>query len=115
VIEVTVGNRLLLYDPVALRQEGGGVAARMGRFDVLAVAVIAGPALGVESERLLESCRGRPVVRHADQLVTAAPLGRDGCLLRIAGTSVEHVGHTLRELLPFIRTRLGDDPWRRKW
>jgi hypothetical protein len=45
----------------------------------------------------------------------ASSVGEDGCILRVAGTSGEQAGRTLRELLRFIPARLGDDPWRRKW
>ena len=114
-IEVTRGNRLLVHDAVALRAADGDLRARLGRFDALAVAVIAGQALRGEAERLLTTASTQPVGRHADQLIAASPLGNDGCILRIAGTSAERVASTLRESLAFIPKRLGDDPWRRKW
>src|SRR5262249_7876718 len=63
-----------------------------------------------------------PVARRADRLLSATRLrgGRDGehecgCVVRIAGMSVEQVGRTLRELLAFVPAMLGDDPWTRKW
>jgi hypothetical protein len=33
----------------------------------------------------------------------------------MAGTSVEHVGHTLRRHLAFLSPLVGDDLWSRKW
>ena len=114
-IEVTLGDRLLVHDAVALREADGDLARRLGRFDVLAVAVIAGRALRGETEMLVAASSAQPVVRRADQLMTASALGDDGGVLRLAGTSVEQVWRTLRELLRFIPGRLGDDPWRRKW
>jgi urease accessory protein len=55
-----------------------------------------------------------PVTRRAGALLAATEVG-DGCLLRIAGMSVEHVGAMLREYLGFVPQLLGDDPWARKW
>jgi urease accessory protein len=114
-IEVTVDDRLLVYDALALRASDGDLTTRLGRFDVLAVAVVAGRALRREVEQLLQAASRYPVGRRADQLVAASSIGENGCILRLAGTSGEHVGRTLRELLRFIPARLGDDPWRRKW
>ena len=116
-LEIRMGDRLLVHDAMALRASDGELTRRLGRFDVLAVAVVAGRPLRGEVERLLAAASGYPVVRGADQLIMASPVGagEDGCILRIAGTSGEQVGRTLRALLRFIPARLGDDPWRRKW
>lgn len=114
-LEVTVGDRLLVHDAVALRASDGDLARRLGRFDALAVAVIAGPPFREEAARLVGESTVQPVLRRADQLMTASPLSEDGCILRIAGTSVERVGCTLRDLLRFVPLCLGDDPWTRKW
>ena len=64
---------------------------------------------------LISRLSQRPIVRRADELLAAAPLGEIGCLLRVAGRSVEHVGRQLRQLLGFVPALLGDDPWSRKW
>lgn len=114
-IEVTAGDRLRVHDAVALRETDGELARRLGRFDVLAIAVVAGRSLRLHAERLVAASSAQPVVRRADQLMTTSPLGENGCILRLAGTSVEQVGRTLRESLRFIPERLGDDPWKRKW
>jgi urease accessory protein len=114
-IEISMGDRLLVHDALALRASDGDLARRLGRFDVLAVAVVAGRALHGEVESLLAAASRYPVARRADQLIMASSVGEDGCILRVAGTSGEQVGRTLRELLRFIPARLGDDPWRRKW
>jgi hypothetical protein len=36
-------------------------------------------------------------------------------VLRVAGQSVEQVGHVLRDHMRDVSAWLGDDPWRRKW
>ena len=100
---------------MALRAGDGDLAARLGRFDALAVAVIVGRPLCDVARQLVADWSARPVVRRAAQLQAALPLADDGCILRVAGTSVEEVGRTLRESLSFVPGRLGDNPWKRKW
>ena len=56
-----------------------------------------------------------PIRRRPEQLVAATPVGDGGCLLRVAGTSVEQAARTVREYLGFLPGLLGDDPWARKW
>ena len=113
--EITLGGRLLVLDALALRAADGDLARRLGRFDALAVAVVAGRSLRAEAADLVAAWSGRPVRRRADELMTASPLGEHGCVLRVAGRSAEQVGRTLREALQFVPARLGDDPWIRKW
>jgi urease accessory protein len=48
-------------------------------------------------------------------LLSAAPLGEDGVLLRLAGVSVEQVGATLQQHLGIVSALLGDDPWACRW
>jgi urease accessory protein len=135
-LEVMVDGRLRVYDPVALRAADGELARRFGRFNALAVAVLAGGALRSEIARVLQLAE--PTGRHAREaephqrgdmpldietrqirrvdLVTAVSrLGEDACLVRVAGVSNEAVGRRLRELLQFVPVRLGDNPWTRKW
>jgi urease accessory protein len=114
-IEVTVGGRLVAHDSMALRAADGDLASRLGRFDVLAAVVIAGSTLQAAASHVLDMHAGHAVERRASQLVAASPLAHGGCLVRVAGTSVERVGRTLRALLEFLPARLNDDPWRRKW
>jgi urease accessory protein len=116
--EVTLGGRLLVLDALALHAADGDLARRLGRFDALAIAVIAGRALRAEAERLAAAWAAHPVGRRADEIMTASALGEHGehgCVLRVAGRSAEQVGRTLREALQFVPARLGDDPWMRKW
>ena len=108
-------GRLVLHDATALRSADGDLAVRMGRFDVLALVAIVGEAMRSESLALIAQVAEAPIVRRADELIAAAPLGEIGCVLRVAGRSVEHVGRRLRQLLGFVPGLLGDDPWSRKW
>jgi urease accessory protein len=112
---VTAGDRLLMHDPVVLRQSDGELTGRLGRFDVLAVVVLVGRSLLREAEKLVAAVSARRIVRRADQLIAASRLGEDGCLIRLASTSIEQLERTVRELLRFVPERLGDDPWTRKW
>ena len=112
---VYLESRLVVHDALALRASDGRLADRFGRYDVLAFAVLIGRGLEEEIERLDARVRTEPVSRRADRLIAAAPVGDVGCVLRIAGRTVEDVDDTLRDLLDFVPRLLGDSPWARKW
>ena len=112
---VHLEGRLVVHDALALRASDGRMEARFGQFDVLAAAVLVGRGLAEEIERLDARVCAEPVKRCADRLIAAAPLGDAGCVLRIAGRTVEDVDETLRDLLGFVPRLLGDSPWARKW
>jgi urease accessory protein len=112
---VRVDGRLLVHDALALRAADGNLRERLGRFNVLAVAVLAGASLAAAASALVSIAAAWPVLKRSDQLVAATVLGDCGCVVRFAGTSVERVGRTIREFLGFLPALLGDDPWTRKW
>ena len=112
---VHLEGRLVVHDALALRASDGPLATRFGRYDVLAVAVLIGAGLKEEVERLDARVQEEPVRRRADRLVAAARVGDAGCILRIAGRTVEDVDRTLRDFLGFVPRLLGDSPWARKW
>jgi urease accessory protein len=114
-IVVRLNGRLLVHDALALRAADGDLAARIGRFNVLAVGLLVGTALRPVAASLVSRVSQGAAVRGSDLLVAASAVGDDGCVVRIAGCSVEHVGRTIRELLGFLPAILGDDPWTRKW
>ena len=115
IVEVRIEGRLRVYDVVALRASDGDLAARFGRFDVLAMAIVAGRALQTAIAEVLAHASGHPTTRRPEQVMAASSLGEDACLVRIAGTNTERVGRTLRALLRFVPERLADTPWTRKW
>ena len=112
---VHLGGRLVVHDATALRASDGRLADRFGRYDVLAVAMVIGPGLEADVARIDARVRAEPVRRRADRLVAAAPVDDAGCILRLAGRTVEDVDHTLEDLLGFVPGLLGDNPWARKW
>jgi urease accessory protein len=112
---VRVDGRLLVHDALALRASDGNLRDRLGRFNVLAVAVLAGTPLAAAASSLVATASAEAVMKRSDQLVAATLLRDGGCVVRFAGTSLERVGRTIRELLGFLPARLGDDPWIRKW
>jgi urease accessory protein len=120
-LSVRFDGRLLVHDRLRLCAEDGELAARMGRFDVLAILVIAGHAVQPAAAALVSRIAALPVARRADRLIAATPLGDAsdpggaGCVVRVAGVSVEQVGRALRDCLDFVPALLGDDPWTRKW
>jgi urease accessory protein len=115
-----VGGRLVLHDAVRLSAVDGDLAARAGRIDVLAAVIVAGERLACAAASVLATVAAMPVERRGAVLMSAAPLpgqpsAPPGCVLRVAGTEVESVRRTLRDLLAFVPGLLGDDPWARKW
>ena len=122
-ITVRLDGRLLVHDALALRAADGNLRDRLGRFNVLAIAVLAGTTLAAAASSLVAKASASPVHRRLhperaegpDQLVAATSLGDRGCVVRFAGTSVERVGRTIREFLGFVPALLEDDPWIRKW
>ena len=83
----------------------------MGRFNCLATVVLSGPRLQTTAARLLGSIDAMSTPSRPDLLLSAAPLGPDGVVLRAAGLSVERIGATLRQYLAIVPALLGDDPW----
>jgi len=114
-LEISVGDRLLVHDALALRQDEGELRRRLGRYNALAVVAIVGQAFRAAIGRLVDWSAAQPVVPRAELLVTASRLSGDSCLLRVVGTSGEKVASAIRRLLDFIPPWLGDDPWARKW
>ena len=70
---------------------------------------------GVDAAELVNEVSHSPVARGADLVIAAATLPDGGALLRMAGTSVEEMGGTLRCRLGFLSQLVGDDLWSRKW
>ncbi len=112
---IRVAGRLVVHDALALRAADGRLADRFGRYDVLAVAVLIGRGLEEEAGRLDARVRAEPVERGGDRLVACAPLGCGGCVVRIAGRTLEAVDGAVRDWLDFVPRLLGDSPWARKW
>jgi urease accessory protein len=112
---VRVGANAIVHDTLALRASDGDLRRRLGRFNVLAVVLLAGAPLRQQAAAVMERASAESVVRRADQIAAATPLGESGALLRIAGTSFEQVSHAVREYLAFLPAMLGDSPWERKW
>lgn len=108
-------GRLLVHDALALRTRDGNLAERLGRFEVLVVVTLVGALIRTEAAAIVSSVNARPLSRISDPLIAATALGDRGCVVRIAGTSVERVGRTIREFLRFVPALLDDDPWARKW
>jgi len=114
-IDVRRDGRRILYDCLRLDGDDGAVPRRMGRFNVCLLAVMIGPLAQLAAARTVARVGDLPVDRQSDLLLSAAPLGGDGAILRMAGTGVEQVSTALREHLRFLVPLLGDDPWLRKW
>jgi len=104
-------DRLLLHDGLRLTREGDDLARRLDRFNCLAVVVLAGPAVRDTAARLTSVIQSTPVTRRSDCLVSAAPLGDEGAIVRLASRSVEALDIALRGHLSVLTALLGSDPW----
>lgn len=124
-LEISIGGSVRLHDRVVL---AGDVAARMRRFEALATAVLVGPRVrDLAAAELAKLAESGPVPRGASTIVAGSPIATrgapagvsepiaDGALFRIAGERIEDVVAATRALLAGACTRLGEDPWSRKW
>ena len=114
-LDINRDARPLVFDAIVLEPDLDSIAERMGRFDVILTAVLTGPAVAAAAEAILDRTSRTPIDRHGDLVLSASRLRDGGALLRMAGTSVEHVGRTLREHMAFLSPLIGDDLWSRKW
>src|SRR5439155_5706148 len=105
------GDRPLLHDALALTREDDDIARRLDRFTCLAVVVLVGPLLAPTAARLAGAFEAAPVAPRADVLLSAAPLGDEGAIFRMASRSVEQLATALRQHLNVLTSLLGDDPW----
>lgn len=108
------GGRRIVHDALLLSSEHGPIADRLGRFESMLVAVLVGPAVAQAAEEIVARVARQRLPRRGELIVSASPVD-GGCVCRIAGTSVEETGSTLRALLGFVPSLLGDDPWARKY
>jgi urease accessory protein len=108
------GDKLVLHDALSLGA-ADAVTRRMGCFNCVASIALLGPALETTAARLIGEAGSAPLTRDPDFLMSAAPIGDAGALLRIASRSVEDVAIALRQRLSIVTALLGDDPWSRKW
>jgi urease accessory protein len=120
VSRLTVRTRttLLLADAMELDARDGVLLDRLSRFACLCSIVLIGPAAAAAASSALERVAALDLRVRGDLLTSAAPLGEApavGCVIRLAGVSVEEVARAARGYLDFVPGLLGDDPWARKW
>ena len=119
-LAVDVDEAVVLRDALALRHEDGELSERMGRFNILTTVLVLGRPLLTYAATLVTALTGEPVEKRPAQLAVATllehkRLGEVGCLVRMAGATVDEVGRAIRTYLRFVPDLLGDDPWGRKW
>ena len=114
-LSIDHAGQLICHDAVTLSSTDMPLSERFGHFDVWATVAIVGERLRDDWTQALEMIAGRPLVPRADCLVAGAALGDVGVLARVAGRSVEDVGHAVQRILTFVPRLLGDNPWARKW
>jgi urease accessory protein len=113
--DIRRGSKRIFFDALVLEPNIDSVVERMGRFEVLLTAIITGPLVVAAAMDIVARLSQAPIDRQANLVISAARLRDGGALLRMAGTSVEQMGHALRKHLAFLSPLIGDDLWRRKW
>jgi urease accessory protein len=136
VTEIHTGGRLLAREALVLEDEAAGsmtagpgagsIAARLGRFDALAFAVLLGPHLEETARAIvtrlahlgarhdgLSPAATAAFARRPSLLASASPIA-GGAVIRVAAEHPEEIANFLRNLFETISTLLGDDPWARK-
>jgi len=104
-------GRETLLDATRLDAAAGPLPERLGRFDVIALALATGPRFAAGAKRLLAQIAARPAPRRAPLVISAAPVGEDGVLLRLGAQLFEDAAAELRRAFDFVWRELGDDPW----
>jgi urease accessory protein len=114
--DVFFSGERIFVDSISLDAANGSPGSQhvTGRFNCFALLLLVGEPLQAAAENLLAEISTRPVERGANLICSASPV-RNGAILRVAGESVEQVGHELHHHLKFLAALLGDDPWARKW
>lgn len=107
-------GRDVVRDALLLTPEHGHLVKRLGRFNVLLVAAVIGPAFERAASEIVAHVDALALEPRSSVIVGASRV-TGGCVLRMAGMSVEEVGARLRALLACVPSLLGDDPWARKW
>ena len=113
--DVWINDERIFVDSLAL--SGSSELAsphRTGRFNCLAILLLAGEPMRAAAASLLSEISTRPVPRRGSLVCSASPVA-NGAILRLAGEHIEEVGRELHRHLVFARELLGDDPWARKW
>jgi urease accessory protein len=114
-IDLRRAGRHILYDTLMLDDADGPIGERLGGFDVCLTAVVTGPLVADAAVSMVGALSAAAIDRRSDFVAAAWMLPDGGALLRMNGSSVEHVGAALRERLSFLGDLLGDDPFNRKW
>lgn len=113
--DIRRGSQRIFFDALVLEPNIDSVVARMGRFDVLLTAVVSGPLVTAAAMDIVARVSQAPIPRGPDLVMSASRLRDGGALLRMAGSSVEQMGHALGAHLAFLSPLTGDDLWSRKW
>ncbi|HWD19779.1 MAG TPA: urease accessory protein UreD [Verrucomicrobiae bacterium] len=113
--DIFIGGERVILDAMLLDHAHGplGSQHRLGRFNTVALMVLAGELLHGEIKTTLDRVAAQPAARRSRLIFSASPV-REGLVLRVAGESQEEVAHYVYDTLRFAGAWLGDDPWARK-
>jgi urease accessory protein len=113
-VEVRREERPIFFESLLLDSGAGALAGRLGRFNVIALALLLGPEWSAAAESVRAGFSEKAAAGREDLVMSASAVGGEGVVLRAAGVSTEEVGLALRRHLHEIPRKLGDNPWARK-
>jgi urease accessory protein len=113
-LRIERGGRPIVLDALMLSPDEGRLASRMGRFETLCVVVVIGHQMVEHARTIVARVSSHGIDRRAELIVGASAVD-DGCVVKLAATSVEEADGVIRRYLDFLPALLGDDPRARKW
>ena len=113
-LRLAIQGQAILDETVLLDPAQGPLKGRLGRFDLIATLLLAGPPVAGAARDLERRIEGSPVAVRSAIVESKSRLGADVLLVRIAAIHVEDGLALLRSYLRFLPALLGDDPFSRR-
>jgi urease accessory protein len=114
-ISIFRNNKRVFVESLLLRGDIGELTTRHSRYNGFSMLVMMGPVFKENIADILCSMQERIPGKQEDFIFAVSPHGDDGLVMRMAAVSPEALGEAIKEILDFVPSQLGDDPWIRKW
>jgi urease accessory protein len=114
-ISIFRDEKIIFFESLLLQGDIGQLTQRHSHYNGFSLLLMVGPLFQNNISEILNSMRDRVPGKREDFLFSLSPHGDDGLVMRMAAVSPEALGEAIREILEFIPSYLGDDPWIRKW
>lgn len=114
-ISVFHGEKRTFFESLLLEGDIGPLTERHSHYNGFSLLLMTGPLFKGNITTILSSLQGRVPAKRQDFIFSVSPLGEEGLVMRMAAVAPEALSAAILELLDFIPSHLGDDPWVRKW